>query len=95
MRLGLLRISYAADEAGGPGALAQLASALRGEASRLGITMLGPAPAPLGLLRGRRRFQCLLKAPAWPPLRELYFFARRQESALLRLVLDLDPVNML
>lgn len=95
VRLGLLRISYAADEARAPAALAHLAAALRGEAARLGIIMLGPAPAPLGQLRGRRRFQCLLKAPAWPPLRELYFFARREGPALLRLVLDLDPVNML
>ncbi|MBD5626656.1 MAG: primosomal protein N' [Desulfovibrio sp.] len=95
VRLGLLRISFAADEAAGAPALSELASALRGEAARLGVTMLGPAPAPLGLLRGRRRFHCLLKAPAWPPLRELYFFARSRKAAVLRLGLDLDPVNML
>lgn len=95
VRLGLLRISYAADEAGGADALGALAGALRAEAARLGVTMLGPAPAPLGLLRGRRRFQCLLKAHSWPPLRELYFFARDRKPPILRLALDLDPVNML
>lgn len=95
VRLGLLRLSHAADEARGAEALAELATVLRAEAGRLGVTMLGPAPAPLGLLRGRRRFQCLLKASSWPPLRDLYFFARSRNTSLLRLVLDLDPVNML
>ena len=28
-----------------------------------GITVLGPAPAPLALLRGRHRWRLLLKAP--------------------------------
>lgn len=95
VRLGLLRLSYAVDEARGADALAQVAAATRARAGELGVTMLGPAPAPLGLLRGRRRFQCLLKAASWPPLRELYFFARKRNSGILRLSLDLDPVNML
>lgn len=95
VRLGLLRLSYAVDEARGADDLAGLAAATRARAGELGVTMLGPAPAPLGLLRGRRRFQCLLKAASWPPLRELYFFARKRNSGILRLSLDLDPVNML
>ena len=95
VRLGLLRLSFAADEARGADALAELAAALRTQAAKLGVTMLGPAPAPLGLLRGRRRFQCLFKASAWPPLRELYFFAKSRNPVFLRLSLDLDPVNML
>lgn len=95
VRLGLLRISYAADEARGAECLGELARALRAQAAKLGVTMLGPAPAPLGLLRGRRRFQCLLKAQAWPPIRELYFYAKSRNPAFLRLFLDLDPVNML
>ena len=95
VRLGLLRFSYAAEEPRGADALAEVAAAVRARAGQLGVTMLGPAPAPLGLLRGRRRFQCLLKAASWPPFRELYFFARRRNPGNLRLSLDLDPVNML
>ncbi|MDE7242107.1 primosomal protein N' [Desulfovibrio sp.] len=95
VRLGLLRLSYAADEPRGGAALGELASALRAQAAKLGVAMLGPAPAPLGLLRGRKRFQCLLKAEAWPPVRELYFFAKSRNPPFLRLSLDLDPVNML
>ncbi|MBD5558542.1 MAG: primosomal protein N' [Desulfovibrio sp.] len=95
VRLGLLRLSYAADEARGSEALGELAAALRAQAAGLGVVLLGPAPAPLGLLRGRKRFQCLLKADAWPPIRELYFFAKSRNPAFLRLSLDLDPVNML
>lgn len=95
VRLGLLRLSWPVDEPRGAEALGELATALRAEAARLGVTLLGPAPAPLGLLRGRRRFQCLLKAQAWAPLRELYFFARSRNPVFLRLSLDLDPVNML
>ncbi|MBD5538470.1 MAG: primosomal protein N' [Desulfovibrio sp.] len=95
VRLGLLRLSYAVDDPRAPEALGELAAALRAQAAKLGVAMLGPAPAPLGLLRGRRRFQCLLKAEAWPPIRELYFFGRSRNPACLRLSLDLDPVNML
>lgn len=95
VRLGLLRLSYAADDARGAEALGELATALRKRALESGVVMLGPAPAPLGLLRGRRRIQCLLKASEWRPIRELYFFARSRSPALFRLSLDLDPVNML
>ncbi|MGE9984421.1 replication restart helicase PriA [Desulfovibrio sp. SGI.169] len=96
VRLALIRMSFAVEEKGGPAALSDLAAALRPRARELGVRMLGPAPAPLALLRGRRRFHCLLKAGDWQALRQLYFFAKsRKSAALLRLSLDLDPVNML
>lgn len=89
-------MSFGVEEKNGPAALNELATALRARARELDVQMLGPAPAPLALLRGRRRFHCLLKAGDWQALRRLYFFARsRKASALLRLFLDLDPVNML
>ena len=96
VRLALIRMSFGVEEKNGPAALNELATALRARARELDVQMLGPAPAPLALLRGRRRFHCLLKAGDWQALRRLYFFARsRKASALLRLFLDLDPVNML
>lgn len=96
VRLALIRMSFSVEEKNGPAALNELATALRARARELDVQMLGPAPAPLALLRGRRRFHCLLKAGDWQALRRLYFFARsRKAAALLRLFLDLDPVNML
>ena len=59
VRLALIRISYALNEQGGPPALNELAQALRVKAAELGVQLLGPAPAPLALLRGRKRFTCL------------------------------------
>ena len=62
----------------------------------LGVCLLGPIPAPLAMLRGRRRFSCLIKSAGWQEVRVLYHEALRQQCASrLRLFLDLDPVNML
>ena len=62
----------------------------------LGVRLLGPIPAPLAMLRGRRRFSCLIKSADWQSVRLLYHEALRQQCASrLRLFLDLDPVNML
>lgn len=96
VRLALIRISYGVAEPDGAAALNSLAQALRKRAPELGVQLLGPAPAPLSLLRGRKRFTCLLKSQDWQSLRSLYFFALAQQaSRKLRLFLDLDPVNML
>lgn len=96
VRLGLIRISFSADFGEGPAAVNELGSRLRGKGKELGVTVLGPAPAPLALLRGRRRFHCLLKSADWPSIRRLYTEATSAaDTRNLRLLLDLDPVNML
>ena len=94
INLALLRISYPMDWADGPTALARITAQLRAETH--GVTILGPAPAPLPLLRGRRRFQCLLKAPDWQSIRALYgSVLPLAVPPHLRISLDIDPVNML
>ncbi len=94
VRLGLLRLSHPVEDAGGADAIAALGAVLRRAGKDLGVTVLGPAPAPLALLKGRRRHHCLLKADDWQPMRDLYALARSQAKTL-RIALDLDPVNML
>ncbi|MEG2172759.1 MAG: primosomal protein N' [Desulfovibrionaceae bacterium] len=94
--LALIRINYAVEYAEGPSRMAALASFMRGLGREMELTVLGPAPAPLALLRGRKRFHCLLKGHDWAKLRQ--FFATVQQkfsTQQLRIVLDLDPVNML
>ncbi len=96
VRLALIRISFAADFEAGPAAVSALGSRLRNLGKELGVTVLGPAPAPLSILRGRRRFHCLLKSADWPSVRRLYGdIAAGTDMRHLRLFLDLDPVNML
>ena len=94
--LALIRISFALDWAEGPTALTALTAQLRTLGREAGVTVLGPAPAPLALLRGQRRYHCLLKADHWNPLRQVYAQAERvADLRHMRLFLDLDPVNML
>lgn len=96
VRLALIRISHAFDDAAGPEAVAALGAVLRRKAKESGVIALGPAPAPLALLKGRRRWHCLLKGENWQVLRQLYRAACEASGAgALRLRLDLDPVNML
>jgi primosomal protein N' (replication factor Y) len=73
-------------------------AALRQHGRALGLTVLGPAPAPLARIQGRSRFQCLVKAADWQSIRKAYAAALHDLGTLprdLRITLDLDPVNML
>ncbi|MFU8857146.1 MAG: primosomal protein N' [Deferrisomatales bacterium] len=100
-RLALVRVSgpdpVAAREAAGTAADRARSIAGRG----LGIDVMGPAPAPLERLRGRWRFQILLRAPG-PEAGPLQRFLRRllEEGALVpsrsvRVHVDVDPVSLL
>ncbi len=97
VKLALVRLSFPQDWEGGADCLAAMGKVLREAGRELKVTVLGPAPAPLSRLRGRKRYHCLLKAPDWQSLRSLFFKAARENPAprQVRLELDLDPVNML
>jgi len=62
------------------------------------LEFLGPAPAPLKRLRGRYRYQLLVKGAAGPSLRQA---SQRLAAATQRLIapiqgsVDVDPVSML
>jgi primosomal protein N' (replication factor Y) len=96
VRLALLRFSFPQNRPEEAENIAVLGAALRPLARTLGVTLLGPAPAPLSMLKGRRRFHCLLKGRDWDSLRRLYAAAlQASRHTRLRVALDLDPVNML
>lgn len=96
-RLALLRLSCSADQEHLHEAMLAFAKALREKARPLGVDVLGPAPAPMAMLRGRKRFNCLLKCADWQPIRTLFAAVSRGSVAPagFRLELDQDPVNML
>jgi primosomal protein N' (replication factor Y) len=77
----------------------EAARAIRDLARQLGgrVMVLGPAPAPLSRLRGRSRWQILLKAGDRPELHRLLATFRLQFTAPsgARLIIDVDPVDML
>ncbi|MHB8764064.1 MAG: replication restart helicase PriA, partial [Deferrisomatales bacterium] len=97
-RLALLRVSSPSAEEG-----ARAAQAVADAARRLGagIDVLGPAPAPLERLRGRWRFQVLLRAPGPEPgplqtlLRRLRAAPEGSPGPEVRLHADVDPVSLL
>ena len=97
VKLGLLRVSYPLDWSGGKNFQEQLRTAIQAQASRLDLRVLGPAPAPLEVLRGRLRFQCLIKAGDWVRIRRLFAAIQHLfgHERRLRFTYDLDPVNML
>jgi primosomal protein N' (replication factor Y) len=79
-----------------------LAARLRRRARELGLgeeAVLGPAPPPLERVRGRYRWQILLRSANVPALRNLARTARAAEAAArrahLRLAIDVDPYSML
>ena len=73
---------------------ATLAARLRAAPRR--FTVLGPAPAPIGKLRGRYRAQLFLKGVHRGEMREALLRALDEQPRLKRrVVVDVDPVSML
>ncbi|GFK95119.1 Primosomal protein N' [Fundidesulfovibrio magnetotacticus] len=94
VKLGLARLSVPRSFEEPQALLAELGRALR---QAPGVRVLGPAPAPIAMVRERRRFNCLLKAPDWPSIRGAFALARAALRGVddARLSLDLDPVDMM
>jgi primosomal protein N' (replication factor Y) (superfamily II helicase) len=82
--------SGAMDEASG------IAQRMRGDAERSGLKVLGPAPAPIGRLRGEYRAQLLIKGAHRKRMREALQAAIAAKPELQRRVMvDVDPVSVL
>jgi primosomal protein N' (replication factor Y) len=71
----------------------------RVDASRFGVRVLGPGPAPLAKIEGRYRIQFLMKAASRARLNELLRqlldeFEQRRISPR-SYVIDVDPVSIM
>jgi len=73
-----------------------LVQRLRTHADEAGLRILGPAPAPLGRLRGEYRTQVLIKGTRRRKMREALLAALATRPDLdRRVVVDIDPVSVL
>jgi primosomal protein N' (replication factor Y) len=88
----------------GPKATAEAARALAiaaGDAVRASagdLRLIGPAPAPLSKLKGRSRWQMLLKGPtarSLIPVAEAVERAAQRLPSTVRMSLDVDPLSLL
>ncbi len=96
-RLGLLRID-GRDSAQVRTAAQRLAKQLRDEAQRAQrpLSLLGPTESPLSRLKGRSRWQILLRAPQSQLVRaSLRRALQLPIASSLRVSVDVDPVSML
>jgi primosomal protein N' (replication factor Y) len=75
---------------------ASLGRELSEPARRAGVSVLGPAEAPLSRLKGRSRWMLLLKARQRPALRAVLEQVRHSgPEGAIRVSIDVDPVQML
>lgn len=95
-KLALIRISYPLNWDGDE-ICTPFFTKIRESAMKIGLMAMGPVPAPLSQLRGRKRFNCLIKSGDWVKTRDLYAEMVRSnpDKKNIRITLDLDPVNML
>ncbi|OMQ05933.1 primosomal protein N' [Lawsonia intracellularis] len=96
INLALIRLSYPIEWKEGKIWIKKVQSLLQEWANKLNVSVRGPALSPIPILRGRNRFQCLLKSNNWQHIRTIFY--KIQTTALpqkLRVVLDIDPIDML
>ena len=73
-----------------------IVTGLEPAATRARFHVLGPAPAPLGRLRGEHRVQCFLKGTRRAEMRRALKAVLQGMPALRRrITVDVDPLNML
>jgi primosomal protein N' (replication factor Y) len=94
----LLRVIVGADDASLAGHVARnVAERAVALCAPLGITMLGPAPAPIEKVRSLWRFHILFKAQSAAKLQHVMERLKRESSPdkRVRIIFDLDPQDML
>jgi primosomal protein N' (replication factor Y) len=86
-----------ADERRVAGASEALAEALRAQEFARRLQVLGPAPAPVALLRGRHRMHLLLKAPLEEQLvcaAAGWLAERAGQESRVQIKVDVDPLSL-
>ncbi len=63
------------------------------------LIVLGPAPAPIFVLNKEKRYQCLIKADSYGPIRSfaakiLQKYSKKTKKDI-KVILDMDPYHML
>jgi len=64
----------------------------------VGVRLLGPAPAPIARIKGRSRWQLLLKGPTHAALSPLLSTVEARMPELpssVKVIIDVDPTAML
>jgi primosomal protein N' (replication factor Y) (superfamily II helicase) len=98
-RLAMVRIE-GEDPARVPEVAAKVASILARDAKPNGLRVLGPAPAPIERIKRRYRWQVMVKSTELKELRTALAMMRTAiaplaDRAATRLMIDIDPINML
>lgn len=95
-KLGMLRMSFPVSWPKGLEIVQEIGRGLKEKGQELGISVLGPAPAPLSRLRNRLRYHCLIKARCWADVRGLCRpVLEKRRDRRFRISMDLDPVQLL
>lgn len=97
MRMGLVRCTFPWEWSKKDEVLKYFSRQAIRLARKYDLGLLGPAPAPMHKLSGRERHQCLVKSGQWPPIRSFFQELRQgmKNYKDCRVLLDLDPLNML
>lgn len=97
VKLGLIRLSHPAGCRESRETVASLGRDLRRKVAGKEMAVLGPAPAPLNMLKGRERYNCMIKSQDWSAIRSLFAGLKKSlpPKSRIRASLDLDPVSML
>ena len=72
-----------------------IADAIGASEAAARITVLGPAPATIGLLRGKHRWHLCLKAPNSSTLHQALAAVDRTGGKGVQVIVDVDPMSML
>ncbi len=99
-KLALIRIHFPVSMENSSKTLDIIKNQLKLSSKKYEVRLLGPISSPLAILQNMKRFQCLLKSEQWLQIRQVYnelqkLKAEHKEMNEVRLILDIDPINML
>ncbi len=97
-KLALIRISYPKKWQKGKDLLKKLKDILKTAPIKPGIEILGPAPAPISVIKQKIRHHCIIKAQSWSDIRGIYMYLTSNlcvNDPRFKIQLDMDPVQLI